>query len=377
MFISFRLHHLKGLHDFVYSLRYEITVLSPFIQIAHLISGLLLPFVPSYLKLYQSGELPSRVEALEAMLAACNICPHDCGNNRLKDEIARCYSGYLPIVSSYTPHFGEEPQLVGTHGIGNIFFGNCNLRCVYCQNHMISQNWKEEKKNEVSFERLAGMMVELQEKGCHGIGLVSPTHFVPQIVKAVEIAAGWGFRLPLIYNTNAYDSVEVLRLLEGIIDIYLPDLKYSDDDMGYQYSKIRSYPMVARAGIREMHRQVGSELLIGEDGLVKRGLIIRHLVLPNDIAGSKDALRWIGSELGNETTLSIMSQYFPTHKALTTPLLDRKIRQSEYERVLNFLDQLGMENGWAQEYEASEYYRPEFEDRGRPFKGGAENDDEI
>jgi len=309
------------------------------------------------------------------MLAACNICPHDCGNNRLKNEISRCYSGYLPIVSSYTPHFGEEPALVGTHGVGNIFFGNCNLRCVYCQNYLISQNYKEEAKNEVSFERLAEMMLELQGKGCHEIGFVSPTHFVPQIIKSVEIAAGKGLSVPLIYNTNAYDSVEVLRLLDGVIDIYLPDLKYSDDDMGYQYSKIKEYSRHARAAIKEMHRQVGSELVISRDGLIRRGLVIRHLVLPNDIAGSKDALRWVSTELGKHTTLSVMSQYFPTHKALNMPLIDRKIRQSEYEKVLALLETLEMDNGWAQEYEASEYYKPEFEDRDRPFKGGSDNFD--
>jgi putative pyruvate formate lyase activating enzyme len=336
----------------------------------------LLSFVPSYLTLCHSGEMQKRVEALEAMLGSCTICPHDCGNNRLKNEIARCYSGYLPIVSAYTAHFGEEPALVGTHGVGNIFFGNCNLRCVYCQNYLISQNYKEENKNEVSFEHLADMMVELQAKGCHAIGFVSPTHFVPQIVRSVEIAARKGLCLPLIYNTNAYDSVEVLRLLEGIIDIYLPDLKYSENDLAYRYSKIKDYPQHAMAAIKEMHRQVGSELVLGEGGLVKRGLIIRHLVLPNDIAGSKDALQWVKRELGDHTTLSVMSQYFPTHKALTTPLLDRKIRQSEYERVLALLDNLGMDNGWAQEYEASEYYRPEFEDRNRPFQGGADNNQE-
>jgi putative pyruvate formate lyase activating enzyme len=217
------------------------------------------------------------------------------------------------------------------------------------------------------------MMLELQAKGCHSIGFVSPTHFVPQIVRSLEIAAAQGLRLPLIYNTNAYDSVDVLRLLDGIIDIYLPDLKYSDDDMGVEYSKIRDYPRHAREAIREMHRQVGGELTIGADGLVKRGLIIRHLVLPNDIAGSKDSLRWIATELGKTTTVSVMSQYFPSHKALTMPLLDRKIRQGEYERVLAILDRLSLENGWLQEYEASDYYRPEFEDRERPFTGGAEN----
>ncbi len=330
-------------------------------------------FVPSYKSLRQSGELHRRVEILTGMLAECTICPHNCGNDRLKGEIARCYSGLLPIVSSYTVHFGEEPGLVGTRGVGNIFFGNCNLRCVYCQNYLISQNHREERKNEVSLERLAGMMLELQEKGCHSIGFVSPTHFVPQIVAAVEIAAADGLQLPLIYNTNAYDSVEVLRLLDGIIDIYLPDLKYMDQEMGYLYSKVEAYPSHACAAIKEMHRQVGSELIVGADGVVRRGLIIRHLVLPNDIAGSKDSLRWIKDELGPSTALSVMSQYFPTHKAETTPLLDRKIRQGEYERVLAYLDQLHMEQGWQQDYEASEYYRPEFEDRGMPFKGGIEN----
>jgi len=332
-------------------------------------------FVPSYLALYESGELSRRVSRLESMLASCDICPHDCHNNRLKDEIARCYSGYLPIVSSYTPHFGEEPALVGTHGVGNIFFGNCNLRCVYCQNHAISQNHKLERKNEVSFERLAGMMLELQEKGCHSIGLVSPTHFVPQIVKSVEIAAAGGLRLPLVYNTNAYDSMAVLRLLEDVIDIYLPDLKYSEEEYGYQYSKVRNYPAVARMAVAEMRRQVGTALQLGNDGLVKRGMIIRHLVLPNDLAGSEETLRWVRDDLGRGTTLSVMSQYFPTHRAVSTPLLERKVREREYEKVLRWLDRLGLENGWAQEYEASEYYRPEFENREKPFQGGADNFD--
>jgi putative pyruvate formate lyase activating enzyme len=330
-------------------------------------------FVPSYLALNRSGELRRRADALERMLASCTVCPHDCGNNRLKDEIARCYSGYLPIVSSFTPHFGEEPLLVGSGGVGNIFFGNCNLRCVYCQNHRISQNYQEERKNEVSFDRLADMMLELQERGCHGIGFVSPTHFVPQIVRSLNIAADRGLHLPLIYNTNAYDSVEVLRLLEGVIDIYLPDLKYSGDDDGYRYSKVRNYPQVARAAIREMHRQVGSGLVMGDDGLVKRGLIIRHLVLPNDIAGSRDSLSWIRSLLGENVTLSVMSQYYPTHRAATMPLLDRKIRESEYEKVLGILDALSLESGWVQEYDSSDYYRPEFENRAQPFIGGSEN----
>lgn len=334
----------------------------------------LVKYVPCYRKLHETGKLLQRVEILERLLAACNICPHDCSNNRLNNEIARCYSGYLPVVSAYCPHFGEEPALVGTHGVGNIFFGNCNLRCVYCQNYEISQNWKVERRNEVSFERLAGIMLELQEKGCHAIGLVSPTHFVPQIVKSLLIAVEGGLMLPLIYNTNAYDSVEVLRLLDGVIDIYLPDLKYSRHEDGWKYSMVPRYPEYAHAAIKEMHRQVGTELVVGDDGLVKRGLIIRHLILPNDIAGSEESLRWIAEELGRNVTLSIMAQYYPAHKANEMELVNRKIYAGEYMRALRLLDTLGMEHGWAQDWDqASEYYQPEFKDREEPFKGRQSN----
>src|SRR5215467_5095295 len=225
---------------------------------------------PRYLALYESGELSERVTALESLLLRCTVCPKDCLNNRINDEIAACYSGRLPIVSSYTAHFGEEPCLSGTHGAGNIFFGNCNLRCVYCQNYQISQTWKEQKRNEVTHERLAEMMLELQAKGCHNIGFVSPTHFVPQMARAILIAAEQGLRLPIVYNTNAYDSVEVLRLLDGIVDIYLPDLKYADDEAGFLYSKVRGYRKCARAAIVEMHRQTGSELVFKATGLLKK-----------------------------------------------------------------------------------------------------------
>jgi putative pyruvate formate lyase activating enzyme len=325
-------------------------------------------FVPSYVKLYELGELKRRAQILEKMLESCNICPHNCGVNRLKGEIARCYSGYKPIVSAYVPHFGEEPLLVGVNGAGNIFFGNCNLRCVYCQNYQISQNWKVEIKNEVTIERLAEIMLELQDMGCHNIGLVSPTHFVPQIVKALCIAVENGLRLPLVYNTNAYDSVEVLKLLDGIIDIYLPDIKYSDDENAWRYSKIKNYVKYSRLAIKEMWRQVGSELVI-EDGVLKRGLIIRHLILPNDIAGSEDSLRWIAEELGKDVTLSIMAQYYPTNKAFNYPLISRRIMFSEYIAVIELLDKFGFENGWIQEFEESpDFYRPDFSDREEPFK---------
>src|SRR3954452_6215968 len=181
---------------------------------------------PNYLELYQTGELAERVAVLEKLLLSCTVCPLDCGNNRIENQLARCYSGRLPIVSSYTAHFGEEPPLVGTRGAGNIFFGNCNLRCVYCQNYQISQTHKEQLKNEITHERLAQMMLELQERGRHNINFVSPTHFAPQMARAILLAAEQGRRLPIVYNTNAYDSVEVLRLLDGVIDVYLPDLKY-------------------------------------------------------------------------------------------------------------------------------------------------------
>ena len=245
----------------------------------------------------KTGELKKKVEQLEKLLESCTVCPKDCGNNRLNDEIAACYSGRLPIVSSYTAHFGEEPVLSGTNGAGNIFFGNCNLRCVYCQNYQISQTHKTQKKNEITHERLAEMMLELQAKGCHNIGFVSPTHFAPQMARAILIAAENGLRLPIVYNTNAYDSVEVLKLLDGIIDVYLPDLKYAENDAGFQYSKVRDYTTFARSAIKEMFRQMGDKLIYDGNGLLQKGLVIRLLVLPNDLAGIEENLRWIRDEL--------------------------------------------------------------------------------
>jgi putative pyruvate formate lyase activating enzyme len=306
------------------------------------------------------------------MLASCTICPKDCGNDRLKDEVAACYSGRLPIVSSYIAHFGEEPCLSGTRGAGNIFFGNCNLRCVYCQNYQISQTWREQKKNEVTHERLADMMLELQARGCHNIGFVSPTHFVPQMARALLIAAEHGLTLPIVYNTNAYDSVGVLKFLDGIVDVYLPDLKYADSAAGFEYSKVRDYATHARAAIKEMSRQMGTELVFDDDGILRRGLLIRLLVLPNDIADLENNLRWIRDELGPKQAISLMAQYYATNKAATDPryiLLSRKISEGEWFDAVALLDELGMEEGFMQEYEgASHYYRPDFTDRDEPFK---------
>lgn len=331
-----------------------------------------LKHAPKYQTLLAENKLEERVLALEELLRSCTVCPKDCGNDRLNNEIAACYSGRLPIVSSYTAHFGEEPCLSGTNGAGNIFFGNCNLRCVYCQNYQISQTWKEQKKNEITHERLAEMILELQDRGCHNIGFVSPTHFAPQMARAILIAARNGLRLPIVYNTNAYDSVEVLRLLDGIVDIYLPDLKYADSEAGFQYSKVRDYKEHARAAIKEMHRQMGDDLVFDDNGLLKRGLMIRLLVLPNDIAGIKENLLWIRDELSPKTAISLMAQYYATNKAATDDryiLLSRRISTREWFDAVSLLEELGIEEGFMQEYEsASYYYRPDFNDADKPFK---------
>jgi len=327
---------------------------------------------PSYLKLLETGELKTRVERLENLLESCTVCPKDCGNNRLKDEIAACYSGRLPVVSSYTAHFGEEPVLSGTGGAGNIFFGNCNLRCVYCQNYQISQTGKEQRKNEVTHERLAEMMLELQKRGCHNIGFVSPTHFAPQMARAILIAAEKGLNLPIVYNTNAYDSVEVLRLLDGIVDVYLPDLKYADSAAGFQYSKVRDYARISRAAIKEMFRQTGDRLIYDENNLLRRGLVIRLLVLPNDLAEIRESLRWIRDELSPRTAVSLMAQYYATNKAATDSryiLLSRRISEREWFEAVAALEEFELEEGFIQEYEsASHYYRPDFTDAEKPFK---------
>jgi putative pyruvate formate lyase activating enzyme len=326
----------------------------------------------NYVALLQSGELKRRVEALERLLESCTVCPRDCLNNRLLDEIAACYSGREPIVSSFTPHFGEEPPLVGTRGAGNIFFGNCNLRCVYCQNYQISQTHKEQLKNQISHERLAEMMLELQARGCHNINFVSPTHFAPQMARSILIAAEQGLRLPIVYNTNSYDAVEVLRLLEGIVGVYLPDLKYADDESGYLYSKVKSYKEYSRLALKEMFRQTGDELVFDDSGLLQRGLVVRLLVLPNDIGSIFESIEWIRDELSPRVAISLMAQYYPTHQAESNQryvLLSRRIRESEWMKATSALEMLGMENGWVQEFDGSSYYyRPDFTDADRPFR---------
>ncbi|MDP2719190.1 MAG: radical SAM protein [Dehalococcoidia bacterium] len=304
---------------------------------------------------------------MKSRLSDCEICPRRCGVNRLKDERGDCNSGALPVISAACDHHGEEPAISGTRGSGTIFFSNCNLKCVYCQNYQISQNKNCQHVNEVDSRSLALKMLYLQDElGCHNINLVSPTHFVPHILEALLDAIPMGLRLPLVYNTNAYDSIETLRELDGIVDIYLPDIKYSSDKYAMKYSRARNYVDSSRQAIREMHRQVGNLVMDG-DGIAKRGLIVRHLILPNDIAGSSDSLSWLVNNVSTEVTLSIMAQYSPYHLAPRVPLLSRKISGFEYQTVLNLLERLGIENGWVQELDSSEIYIPDFKRDGHPF----------
>lgn len=322
---------------------------------------------PGYLALYRSGELERRARSLEDRLASCDICPRQCRVNRLKNEPCFCHSGYLPIVSSVCAHFGEEPAISGSRGSGTIFFGNCNMRCVYCQNHQISQDWKKQKSKEIDCHTLAEKMLYLQDElGCHNINFVTPSHFVPQLIRAVLKAAPMGLRIPLVYNSSGYDAVSVFRELDGIIDIYLPDLRYASDEWAGKLSSAPDYVARSREAIKEMYRQVG-DLVTDESGVAQRGLIVRHLILPYRLADSRESLTWLAKELSPTITVSIMAQYLPLHRASKIPLLSRKISTAEYVEALDLLSRLGLENGWVQEMEAAENYVPDFEKEGYPF----------
>ncbi len=327
---------------------------------------------PEYLSLYHSGELKRRAERLEARLASCDICPRECRVNRLEGELGFCHSAYLPIVAAVCAHHGEEPALSGSEGSGAVFFGNCNMRCVYCQNYQISQDWKKQQSKEANCYALAESMLYLQDElGCHNINFVSPSHFVPQLVRAVLEAVPMGLKIPLVYNTNGFDSVKTLKELDGIIGVYLPDLRYASDRWAKKFSQTPDYVARAREAIKEMCRQVG-ELVVDESGLAQRGLIVRHLILPNGLAGSEDSLAWLAGEVSPMVTVSIMSQYSPQHRARRIPPLSRTISVSEHKAVLKLLDEVGLENGWVQEMGASENYLPDFEREGHPFSLSAD-----
>jgi len=268
-----------------------------------------------------------------------------CKVARLAGELGFCRTGALASVASYTVHRGEEPCLSGTRGSGNIFFSFCNLRCVFCQNFPLSHFGVG---TEVSAERIAGMTLELQEQGVHNINFVTPSHVVPQVLEAVAIAAERGLRIPLVYNTSGYDAVPSLRLLDGIVDIYLPDAKYACEAHATRYSRTWSYVTANQAALKEMWRQVG-ELELDEEGLARKGMIIRHLVLPGNLAGTEEVLRWIAREISPRVAVSLMNQYFPAHEALQLPELSRRLTLNEYESAINSLLQAGLENGYVQE----------------------------
>jgi len=303
---------------------------------------------PSYLELHRSGELKRRIERAYAMLSQCRLCPRECGVDRLRGERGFCRAGAEPIVASWNVHPWEEPPISGTRGSGTIFFSGCTGRCLFCQNYPISQLGVG---NTVSVQQLAEMMLELQDRGCHNINLVTPTHFVPQILAALELAIEGGLRLPLVYNTSGYERVETLQLLDGVVDIYLPDAKYADDETARRLSGFVRYVEANRAALREMFRQVGDELVLDGEGIARRGLIVRHLVLPEGLAGTPKVLRWIAENLSPHVYVSLMDQYFPAHKAVGHPVLGRKITAEEYAEALRAFEEAGLTNGWMQEHE--------------------------
>lgn len=298
-------------------------------------------FKPSYLNLIETGELEKKIKELYSILECCELCPRKCHVNRLKGEKGFCRSGSELMISSFGPHFGEEPELVGIHGSGTIFLTNCNLLCVYCQNYEISHLGEG---REVSLEEAAGMMLTLQKIGCHNINLVTPTHFSPQLVKAIKIAAEKGLKLPIVWNCSGYENVDVIKILEGVVDIYMPDIKYSNSESARKYSRAPDYFERCKEAVKEMHRQVG-DLKVDERGIAYRGLIIRHLVLPNDLAGSEKILEFIAS-LSKDNYVNIMDQYMPCWKAIEFKELSRSITASEYLKIIKIAKKLGLHRGF-------------------------------
>lgn len=296
-------------------------------------------FEAAYVRLWRSGELKRRVAEAYARLEACDICARECGVNRRQSaEGAGCHTGELALVSSFGPHFGEENPLVGSGGSGTIFFAWCNLQCQFCQNADISQLGNG---HEVEPEELARMMLSLQSQGCHNINFVSPSHVVPQILAGLLIAAQAGLRLPLVYNTGGYDSLKTLALLDGVVDIYMPDIKYADADVARRYSRISNYPAVNQAAVKEMHRQVG-DLVTDGGGVAQRGLLIRHLVLPERLAGTAEIVRFLRDEISPNTYINVMQQYRPCHLAHQLPALDRRITNQEYSEAVRLAQEAGL-----------------------------------
>lgn len=288
----------------------------------------------------------------------CEICPHNCKVNRLEGKIGRCKATDKVKIALASVHNFEEPCISGTNGSGTVFFSNCNLKCVFCQNYKISQ---QGLGKEISIEELADIFIEQQNKKVENINLVTPTMYIYHIIEAIKIARKKGLNIPIVYNTNGYENVETIKKLNGYIDIYLPDLKYYDNDLAFKYSGIKNYFENATEAIKEMYNQVGAPVL-DENGIMKKGVIIRHLVLPNNLQNSKDVLKWINDNIDNKVFVSVMAQYFPTHRAKDFPELNRKLTKEEYEEIENFLYSLNLDNGYIQELgEHEEEYVPDFE----------------
>ena len=296
---------------------------------------------PGYLALEESGELERRERALWAKMESCDLCPRNCRVNRMAGRTGMCSSDNTLRVASYGPHFGEERPFVGRRGSGTIFFSNCNLLCVFCQNWQINHQGEGVT---ISHERLASAMITLQRRGCYNINVVTPTHIVPHIISALRIAIGRGLTIPLLYNTGGYDSLEVIKLLDGVVDMYLPDMKFQDNALALPIlQNAHDYPMHAKAAIQEMHRQVGF-LQRDDNGVAYRGVLIRHLVLPENMAGTDGLVSWIASELGTDTHVNIMGQYRPEFRAREFPPLDRRVTQAEMTQAMRWAREAGLHN---------------------------------
>jgi putative pyruvate formate lyase activating enzyme len=293
---------------------------------------------PAYLNLVENGELAERSVAAKEILSSCTLCPWNCMVDRLSGETGQCQIGGQARVYSYMAHRGEEKPLIGTRGSGTIFFSGCNLHCQYCQNSDISQ---ENYGMGVSADVLASMMLDLQSQGCHNINLVSPTHIVPQFLDALLVAVEEGLRLPIIYNTGGYDKVSSLQLLDGIVDIYLPDMKYADKDIAQRFSGVKDYPAINRAAIKEMHRQAG-DLKVDEKGIAIRGMMVRHLVLPNELASTRTVAAFIAEEISTNTYINVMDQYRPEYNACNFPQLNRRVTRQEYMVAVETVKEAGL-----------------------------------
>ncbi len=301
---------------------------------------MIMAFVP-----ISDEELAQRVAEAKKVLASCTLCPRECRVNRSEGERGFCGGGVLARVASYNSHFGEEPPISGDRGSGTVFFSGCTLRCLFCQNYPISQ-FREGR--EVTSIELSRMFLKLQDDGCHNINFVTPTHFVPQILEALLLAKSKGLTLPLVYNTSGYERVETLKFLEGVVAIYLPDLKYGDDIAGQEISGVNNYFTFAGTALKEMFRQAGL-LKVDRKGAAREGLIVRHLILPDNLSTTDKVLRFLAKEVSPEVTISLMAQYFPAHKAVSYPHLNRRVSSSEYSGMVKLAQDLGLHNLFIQE----------------------------